>query len=102
MQYLGGGEDVSDLAESCSDSTSATGFVFTIDIGLRTVVVVEGETSGSTTLTEDKLDVRSNLTLLPGEAVTRERAEDFFDVTKPVNDHHSTEKALKEEGDTLV
>ena len=70
---------MSDRAESCSE-TSLTILFFASEAGLLTVVV--GETA-STTLREDEEEVKSNLTLLPGDMVIRDRAEDFFDVMRP-------------------
>ena len=44
--------------------------------------MVEGE-AASTTLMEEEEEVKSNRTLLPGDMVARDRAEDFLEGTKP-------------------
>ena len=69
---------MSDRAESTSDVLLKT--FFNSDAGRRTVG--ERETASTTSMVEED-DVKSNLTLFPGDVVRRDLAEDFFDVTSP-------------------
>lgn len=69
---------MSDLAESISDMLFWT--FLTEEAGRR--IVGDAETASTTSTVDDEEDVKSSLTLFPGD-VSRERADDFFDVKRP-------------------